>query len=56
MFLEKPVSGSALKVEIARLLARSRRLLSEHAPRPLGSTNRNTPPRSDNECGHNEPQ
>jgi DNA-binding response OmpR family regulator len=38
MFLEKPVSGSALKVEIARLLAMSRRLLSEHAPRPQRST------------------
>jgi CheY-like chemotaxis protein len=33
LFLEKPVSGSALKVEIARLLAVSRRRLSEHAAR-----------------------
>jgi CheY-like chemotaxis protein len=38
LFLEKPVSGSALKVEIARLLAVSRRRLSEHAARPQRST------------------
>jgi CheY-like chemotaxis protein len=38
LFLEKPVSGSALKVEIARLLAVSRRRLSEHAGRPRSTT------------------